>query len=444
MAAKQPTQSKGIVQRLADGLAAVVWALGSVPLFAVQLAWRVTEPLFAILFGRRTPTAKRPADTNRRPKAPQGGLSHRAIALACTVLVAGALAWRPTPEPTIGRDVVLIKLPKPAPRVKDEPDPFSRLPPVPEWRPPDPGPEPPVNPDVPPAPRPETPPAPQPRPAPTPRPEPTPVPTQDCGTIASPLTRQYRWRDNSEASLFGAGDELTLDTRLDGDQMQRSIDGFGAPPAMFRYYDREAAARRFAERGFALKGNVLGVDYYEMVRRGRAELRCFALSLRERALAYAGGDARKALSAMVSFVQGPQNCAPRCAIEYPPFDANGEPIPPRRRLSNGTEVDTGGFRVPLETLALKRGDCDSKSTLFASLMAAMGGPAAMLATGEGHQFGGVEAMPRRGDKYLEFRGRTFVLIEFTANFPMGKVSDKDDGNLRRGLLEVTIPAEPAG
>ena len=418
------TQPPSLVARLVNLVVAIIWALGGIPLFLVRLVWRGAGPLVAFLLTKPTAPARK-VQPPRKPLPAADSFGLRAMALTASVLAVGLLAWRPDPPGPIFGDVVVRRLPKPRPvGPHDGADPFSKLPPVPAWRPP---------------PIPE--PGPQPEPQPGPTPGPAPQPVADCANIASPQPMRYHWTDYSASGgLFGGGATLDMAATLDRAAVQRAIDGFGLPDGLLELYSRPGGPERLLARGIAIEGHTIQVAYAEMVRRGHYELRCLAAELDKVVQAYAGGDGRKRLGALASFVQGGQNCHGRCAIEYPPMDANGQPIPLKRPLSNGTEVETLGFRVPLETLALAQGDCDSKSTLFAALLAALDGPRTLLCSGEGHQFGGVEvAGVQRGDMYFEFEGTAFLLIELTAGMPIGQIGANSYGFLRRGALRVQVP-----
>ena len=212
---------------------------------------------------------------------------------------------------------------------------------------------------------------------------------------------------------------------------EAAVDGYGVPDGYLRLWNVGSVRERFQQRGVAVTMGSDGVarmatDYAEMVRRAHLELGCVARIVAD---AVAGvSDGRSRLGALASMVQD---------IPYPADKVT--PIPKQRRLSNGTTVHTIGFRVPLETLALREGDCDSKTTLFSGLMKALGGPNTLLVTGEGHQFGGIELAPRRGERYVEMDGRTFVLVEFTAPLPLGTIADDSWRHVRNGVLELLVP-----
>ena len=68
---------------------------------------------------------------------------------------------------------------------------------------------------------------------------------------------------------------------------------------------------------------------------------------------------------------------------------------PARETPSGKTVNNLGIAVPLEVLYQKWGDCDSKSLLFASILANYSGQRVVFLIGNDHLFAGVRGTPRR-------------------------------------------------
>jgi hypothetical protein len=92
------------------------------------------------------------------------------------------------------------------------------------------------------------------------------------------------------------------------------------------------------------------------------------------------------------------------------------------------EVDgriTAGFSPPLEVIMEGRGDCDAKSGLLAAILLNWD-KARLVGVGvPGHYLLGVLQHPARGDSFVEFEGKNYVLMEPAgpALLPPGIVSD---------------------
>lgn len=352
-----------------------------------------------------------------------------------------ALAWRPTQEEVyVAGDVQLSRpLPKPSANRRDK-DPFSRMPALPKRR----------DGDLP-ADR---------REAQHDERDQQGGQEQDSDERASDQERDtqrrrpvcsqpgtdawhehFAWADFNEV----VKDTLNADAQIGRAALQLAIDEFGIPEAYLHAATAAEAKQKFHERGFRIRRGRYGVDYAEMVRRARSELFCIATAIHAVAERGAPGDARATAGVFASFVQ---------SLKYPMHEAalramrDGTPfpevIPEHAKLSNHTTVMTAGFRVPLETLQKHEGDCDSKSTLLAGLLAAVNGPSVVLLTGppngsDGHQFPGIEVPPRSGDKIVNFEGHTYVLVEVAGHQwgrPLGQPQSKYVGYLSGGLMEV--------
>lgn len=102
-----------------------------------------------------------------------------------------------------------------------------------------------------------------------------------------------------------------------------------------------------------------------------------------------------------------------------------------RIVSNGS-----GFFSPVEVLTNNLGDCDSKTTLAASLMRALLPNLQMVIVFlPDHALLGANMAHRESENTLRVNGSDFVLIEPTgpALMPIGKVSDKSLSDIASGM-----------
>ncbi len=136
----------------------------------------------------------------------------------------------------------------------------------------------------------------------------------------------------------------------------------------------------------------------------------------------------------------------KSSARWPP-SSRASPIafrPTWRVRPGGERILTGGITIPLETLRNGWGDCDSKSLLFASLLAAAGERDVVFFEGNKHLFVGLRLPPRRYDFVVRLRGIPYVLVEATDAWPIGRVPVKVQSGLRRGLYRVIRMSGPGG
>ena len=95
------------------------------------------------------------------------------------------------------------------------------------------------------------------------------------------------------------------------------------------------------------------------------------------------------------------------------------------RLRAGTKILTAGLLTPLEVLANKYGDCDSKSLLFATLVGHMPGKKVILVEFKDHVITGYSGKAKRGQKFLRLGGRKYILCETSSpSWPPGELDKK--------------------
>jgi len=187
-----------------------------------------------------------------------------------------------------------------------------------------------------------------------------------------------------------------------------------------------ARERKLADRGVVLKDNRPSVDHKWVVEKSRGDMKALAQSLHGVARSQGYTTQRERLGIIASFVQ---------SMAY-------KPTPGTRRAESGGSVTTGGITMPIETLYRGYGDCDTKSLLFASILANI--PRQRLifvmdkvdSIGEKHLFVGVRGIPRLNDHYVEISGTKYVLIEMTTAWPVGRVSQKSWLDYRRGVFKT--------
>jgi hypothetical protein len=146
--------------------------------------------------------------------------------------------------------------------------------------------------------------------------------------------------------------------------------------------------------------DLLRPDYRVIARRAGDLMRPVADAIAARA----GGDRRARIALALAFLQSI------------PYDELTD-----RNAANGI-----GFAVPAQMLHLNRGDCDSKATAMAALMAhlAPSVDTAILLL-PGHAVLAAALPPQGGDRTVELDGETYVLMEPAgpAVLPVGRVGD---------------------
>ena len=164
------------------------------------------------------------------------------------------------------------------------------------------------------------------------------------------------------------------------------------------------------------------VDYQWVIEKSRDDFKGIATKLLKEATKNGKISKRAYLAFVAAFVQ---------SIEYE--------LPPESydSLEYGN-VETSGFFMPLETLYRGKGDCDTKSALYASIVANIRDPHIVFLVGKNnheHVFVGVRTVPRKGDRYITLKGVKYVLLELTAPLELGKIPESEWDAYNRGRLE---------
>lgn len=171
----------------------------------------------------------------------------------------------------------------------------------------------------------------------------------------------------------------------------------------------------FLSRGFTFTDDSkIMVDVPSIARRNVKNLRPVAMSFAEIAKEK-GYDPETLVSAIVSLVQ--------TSIQYEsvPLEIEGR--------------KNGGLYPPMEAMAKGWGDCDTKTTLLASILLNWDKVRAVGVAIPQHYLLGILHSPAKGDAFIEYQGLTYVLVEATgpAWLPPGRVGPLTTSVLAQGL-----------
>ena len=115
---------------------------------------------------------------------------------------------------------------------------------------------------------------------------------------------------------------------------------------------------------------------------------------------------------------------------------------PYDRLETRDPRRREGFATPIEVLSIGRGDCDSKSTAMAALLATLlPRHSSVLITIPGHALLGVDLPGQPGDATVHHDGRVYVLMEPTGPglLPIGALDDRSRRDLAAGRIKDVLP-----
>ena len=178
------------------------------------------------------------------------------------------------------------------------------------------------------------------------------------------------------------------------------------------------SARAIADQGWTPSGDrEVTPDYARIAASGAQDL---ADALPAFADLVQGLDRRAAIDRLLAFFQ---------AIPY-------DPLTSRRR--SGTDA---GFALPVALLARNRGDCDTKSVAFASVLHRLMPdiPIAMVLL-DGHALLALGLPVRHGDRTIRHQGRDWVLAEPVGPrlVRLGEIGDESKRLLRRGARMMSL------
>ena len=252
---------------------------------------------------------------------------------------------------------------------------------------------------------------------------------------------KYRWADphhsgivkweGDTAYLDPKAEERLLDVtlRIDPERLEAAKESFGVGKAWLEggpgAADPAGWIAQAARRGIVVKfeegRKIVSVDHPWVVRHSTADAKPAAEALTHLWKVKAYSTKRELLAVMASFCQW---------MEYKTPSSE-------RTNAAGETVITTGVTMPLETLDKGEGDCDTKSLLFASILANVPDQHLVFLTGQGHLFVGVRAVPRKGDHFVEIQGARYLLIEMTSPWPIGRVPGKQMTGWEEKSFRVT-------
>jgi hypothetical protein len=213
--------------------------------------------------------------------------------------------------------------------------------------------------------------------------------------------------------------------------MKQAMASFGVPSSWYGLrasnkaeLDKKVRIRNqsAAVRGVLINDNTNRIDHKWVVDQSRIDVRDVVLTLSSKFKNRGYRTQREFLAVVASFVQSMTH-----------------KIPASERLAqSGTMIRTGGVTMPIETLYRGYGDCDTKSLLFASILANFPGQRIIFLMGDKHLFVGVRGIPRRNEHHVEIRGTKYILIEMTSPWPVGRIPQKAWVNCGRDIYRTAV------
>ena len=259
---------------------------------------------------------------------------------------------------------------------------------------------------------------------------------------------RYRWDDphtviikrwTGDKSLIdprSRREELALTAEIDRDRMKQAMASFGVPSSWYGLrasnraeLDEKVRVRNqsAAARGILINNNTNRIDHKWVVEHSRTDVRDLVLILSKKFKDRGYRTQREFLGVVASFVQS-------MAYKIPASD---------RLTRSGTMIRTGGVTMPIETLYRGYGDCDTKSLLFASILANFPSQRIIFLMGDKHLFVGVRDIPRHNEHYVKIRGTKYILIELTKPWPIGRIPQKAWVNCGRNVYRTAVVVNTA-
>jgi hypothetical protein len=178
-------------------------------------------------------------------------------------------------------------------------------------------------------------------------------------------------------------------------------------------FDEQALAARAAllpEQGFRLEKDGIHIDYVGIAERAEPHLEDCSRALER---AGPGYSRRQQLGLFLAFLQ-------EIRYEVPPDIVDGR--------------ESFGLYVPTEVVVNDHGDCDSKSTTFASLWLRLGTPVVLISI-PNHMLVGVEVKPGPREAFVRIGNRYFVLCEVAGPAKLHPGERSLSGSFEYMLLE---------
>ena len=237
-----------------------------------------------------------------------------------------------------------------------------------------------------------------------------------------------RWEGDTAILAQGATmTELQCNIFIDSNKVLRAIDSFGIPEAWTKItyrsdeelkQQRDSLSAKAHKHGIKMnrEDNNFSVDYNWVVNKSVADLHDIANQIRSTARRKGYRSRRDLIGAIASFVQ---------ELKYQ--------LPPEHRFNDdGEKILTAGATMPLETLAKRCGDCDTKSLLFAGLVRSISLVDVIFVAIEDHLFTAIRINPSQGDHSIRHKGRDWVLLELSDSWPIGHVPENHLSVIRSG------------
>jgi hypothetical protein len=220
------------------------------------------------------------------------------------------------------------------------------------------------------------------------------------GYRSEDVTALQEWRDNATKSSY----QLALATHKN----QAQVDAAAA--AIQKEYDKRLHDY-LESRGFMLlKGGVTRVDVPGVVRQNKNLVKPIA-QVFERFTTQHRYQSIDIIGAVLSFAQ--------TAVQY----KNVDPIYKGKH--------TAGFLLPITTIVLGWGDCDTKTAMVASILSNWGQMRMVGISVPGHYLMAVLQIPDKGDMFVEYKGLQYILLEPAGPgwFPPGQVAEETANQL---------------
>ncbi len=235
-----------------------------------------------------------------------------------------------------------------------------------------------------------------------------------------------RWDGDSAVVRQGSSmQELTCNITIDQSKVTEAIESFGIPKTWttFTYSNEKDLARQqkalkaiAANHGIKMlsEGDRFTIDYNWVINQNKSSIEEIAKRIRSTARRRGYRSRRELVGAFASFVQSLKYRVPR------DYRLNGK----------NEKILTAGAMMPLETLAIGWGDCDSKSMLFAALVQSIDLVDVCFIVMDEHLFAAVQLSPKAEDHSVRYKGEDWVLIELTDAWPIGRVPEKHLHNIK--------------
>lgn len=245
--------------------------------------------------------------------------------------------------------------------------------------------------------------------------------------------RRLQWSWHNAGEKYPVRETLHLKVMIDEVRRHSVTQSFGFPETWLRKIENTedewelakklvAFRSKLEDRGmkYSIIENSLEINYQWMIDRSRDDLRQLTHDLLKLGKSKMLKTQRDYIRLLASFVQHMRYVRPGIVDVRP----------------ESGRIVIRDIWMPLESLYRGCGDCDTKSVLFASMMANVPGTHVLFMLGEGHAFVGVRGVPRRGDRFVNLRGAKYILVELTYPWPVGQIPTEYWHHTQRGALEL--------